>query len=63
VISDDTEILAAADTRLPLSRTVPEWLSPLVTVIPGQVAAVRLATLLGGDVDSPQGLTKVTLTR
>jgi hypothetical protein len=32
-------------------------------VIPGQVAAVRLARLHGADVDSPVGLTKITLTR
>ena len=63
VISDDAELLRAADTQLPLARTVPEWLSPLLTVIPGQVAALRLATLRGGDVDHPAGLTKVTLTR
>ena len=62
-ISDDDALLTAADTRLPLVRTVPEWLSPLLTVIPGQVAALRLATLRGGDVDRPAGLTKVTLTR
>jgi len=63
VISDDAELLAAADTQLPLVRAAPEWLSPLLTVIPGQVAALRLATLRGGDVDHPAGLTKVTLTR
>lgn len=62
-ISDDEELLAAADTQLPLARTVPEWLSPLTAVIPGQVAAVRLATLRGADVDRPEGLTKITLTR
>jgi glucosamine--fructose-6-phosphate aminotransferase (isomerizing) len=62
-ISDDREFLAAADTAFPLVRKVPEWLSPLLTVIPGQVAAVRLATLRGADVDSPAGLTKITLTR
>jgi glucosamine--fructose-6-phosphate aminotransferase (isomerizing) len=61
-ISDDAELLGAADTQLPLVRAVPEWLSPLLTVIPGQVAALRLATLRGGDVDNPAGLTKVTLT-
>jgi glucosamine--fructose-6-phosphate aminotransferase (isomerizing) len=44
-------------------RKVPEWLTPLMTVIPGQVAAVRLATLRGFDVDSPVGLTKITRTR
>ena len=62
-ISDDEELLAAADTRLALAHAVPEWLSPLLAVIPGQVAALRLATLRGGDVDHPAGLTKVTLTR
>jgi glutamine---fructose-6-phosphate transaminase (isomerizing) len=62
-ISDDREFLAAAELAFPLVRKVPEWLSPLLTVIPGQVAAVRLATLQGADVDSPEGLTKITLTR
>jgi glutamine---fructose-6-phosphate transaminase (isomerizing) len=62
-IGDDPQLLAAADTALPLAAPVPEWLSPLVTVVPGQVAAVRLATQRGGDVDRPRGLTKVTLTR
>jgi glutamine---fructose-6-phosphate transaminase (isomerizing) len=62
-ISDDEEFLAAADTAFPLVRTAPEWLTPLLTVIPGQVAAVRLARLHGADVDQPVGLTKITLTR
>ncbi len=62
-ISDDESLLASADTPLPLARSVPEWLSPLLTVIPGQVAAVHLATLRGSNVDRPAGLTKVTLTR
>ena len=56
-------MLHAADVgALPLARTVPEWLSPLLAVIPGQAAALRLATVRGGDVDRPAGLTKVTLT-
>ena len=61
-ISDDAGVLTAANTALPLVRPSPEWLSPFTTVIPGQVAAVRLATLRGDDVDRPAGLTKVTLT-
>ena len=63
MISDDEELLGAAQTALPLVETVPEWLSPLLTVVPGQLAALRLATLRGIDVDRPLGLTKVTLTR
>jgi glutamine---fructose-6-phosphate transaminase (isomerizing) len=62
-ISDDPEFLTEADTAFPLVPETPEWLSPLLTVIPGQVAAVTLATLRGADVDSPEGLTKITLTR
>src|SRR6478672_7121964 len=62
-ISDDAEFLEQADTALPLVPGVSEWLSPLLTVVPGQVAAVRLATLRHVDVDSPVGLTKITLTR
>jgi glucosamine--fructose-6-phosphate aminotransferase (isomerizing) len=42
---------------------VPEWLSPLTAVVPGQLAALRLAVLGGSDVDNPHGLSKITLTR
>jgi len=52
-----------SDAALRLVPGVPEWLSPLVTVIPGQLVALRLAELRGGDVDRPHGLQKVTLTR
>jgi len=62
-ISDDPEFLREADVAFELIPGVPEWLSPLLTVVPGQAAAVRLATLRGVDVDSPAGLTKITLTR
>ena len=50
-------------SALPLWTRVPEWLSPLVAVVPGQLAARRLAQLRGVDLDAPLGLHKVTLTR
>jgi glutamine---fructose-6-phosphate transaminase (isomerizing) len=62
-VSDDPEVLSRADAPLPLVTGVPEWLSPLVSVVPGQVTAMRLAGLRGLDVDRPAGLRKVTLTR
>jgi glucosamine--fructose-6-phosphate aminotransferase (isomerizing) len=62
-VSDDPGLLTRADTPLPLVAGVPEWLSPLVAVVPGQVTAMRLARLRGLDVDQPAGLHKVTLTR
>lgn len=42
---------------------VPEWLSPLVAVIPAQQLAAELAALHGADIDRPYGLSKVTRTR
>ena len=62
-ISDVAAVLRRAKTKLPLVPHVPEWLSPLTAVIPGQVTAMRLARLRGLDIDSPAGLQKVTLTR
>ena len=62
-ISDVTAVLRRAKTKLPLVPGVPEWLSPLTAVIPGQVTAMRLARLRGLDIDAPVGLQKITLTR
>jgi glucosamine--fructose-6-phosphate aminotransferase (isomerizing) len=50
------------DADLPLPGGIPEWLSPLVAVVPGQVLAWRRAVLGDGSVDQPGGLTKVTET-
>jgi glucosamine--fructose-6-phosphate aminotransferase (isomerizing) len=62
-VSDVAAVLRRAHTKLSLVPRVPEWLSPLTAVIPGQVTAMRLAQLRGLDIDSPAGLRKVTLTR
>jgi glucosamine--fructose-6-phosphate aminotransferase (isomerizing) len=62
-VSDVSAVLRRAQTRLPLVPRVPEWLSPLTAVIPGQLTALRLAQLRGLDIDRPVGLNKVTLTR
>lgn len=62
-ISDVRAVLRRAQTRLPLAPGVPEWLSPLTAVVPGQVTALRLALLRDLDLDRPAGLRKVTLTR
>jgi glucosamine--fructose-6-phosphate aminotransferase (isomerizing) len=49
------------DVALAVER-VPEWLSPLVAVLPAQRLAAELAARRGGDVDRPFGLAKVTRT-
>jgi glucosamine--fructose-6-phosphate aminotransferase (isomerizing) len=62
-ISDQQELLDEAVTSLPLPKGVPEWLSPLVAVVPGQLFALHLTLVKGFDPDQPRGLTKVTITR
>ncbi len=62
-ISDDPETLALARIPLTLPRSVPEWLSPLTAIIPGQLLAMHLAHVRDYDPDHPRGLRKVTETR
>ena len=47
---------------LRLPRAVPEPLSPLVAIVPGQLLALHLAAARGYDPDKPRGLNKVTKT-
>lgn len=63
IISDSRDLLAEATTPLPLPVGVPEWLSPIVAVVPGQLFAMHLTLVKGHDPDQPLGLQKVTLTR
>ncbi|NPV08151.1 MAG: SIS domain-containing protein [Anaerolineae bacterium] len=61
VISDADEALALGRVALRVP-SVPEWLSPIVNIVPGQWLAHHLALTKGFDPDSPRALTKVTLT-
>jgi glutamine---fructose-6-phosphate transaminase (isomerizing) len=63
VISDRQALLNEAVTPLPLPAQVPEWLSPIVGVVPGQLFALYLTLTKGNDPDHPEGLKKVTITR
>jgi glucosamine--fructose-6-phosphate aminotransferase (isomerizing) len=63
IISDDQALLHMAHLAMPLPGGLPEWLTPLVTVLPGQLFAVALAEAKGLDPDSPTGLRKVTETK
>jgi glucosamine--fructose-6-phosphate aminotransferase (isomerizing) len=62
VISDDAAVLELAQLPLALPTGIPEWLSPLMAVLPGQLFAMHLAAAKGLNVDAPVGLKKVTET-
>lgn len=61
-ISDDAAALAEARIPLQLPQSVPEGLSPLTTIVPGQMLAMHLAHTRDFNVDAPRGLLKVTET-
>jgi glucosamine--fructose-6-phosphate aminotransferase (isomerizing) len=63
VISDEEVALAMGRVSLPLPPDVPEWLSPLTSIVPGQLLAMALAGARDYEVDRPRGLLKVTETR
>jgi glutamine---fructose-6-phosphate transaminase (isomerizing) len=63
VISDDDRALAAGRLGLRLPAALPEWLTPLIAVLPGQLLALYLSLERGDDPDHPRALQKVTLTR
>jgi glucosamine--fructose-6-phosphate aminotransferase (isomerizing) len=62
VISESEQALSLARTALPIHAGVPEWLTPLITIIPGQLFALNLALTKGLNPDIPRGLQKVTRT-
>jgi glucosamine--fructose-6-phosphate aminotransferase (isomerizing) len=62
VISNDPEALQLASTPLAIPVELPEWLSPLVAIIPAQLFSMHVAAQKGLDVEHPRGLQKVTRT-
>ncbi len=62
VISNDQEALRMGRKAMSLPDDMPEWLTPIAAVVPGQIFAMQLAAARGNPLDKPQGLTKVTVT-
>jgi glucosamine--fructose-6-phosphate aminotransferase (isomerizing) len=63
VISERPEMLSRAAIPLPLPAGIPDWLSPIVSVVPGQLLALELSVANGLNPDAPRGLSKITETR
>jgi len=62
VISDDKDTLALAQSPIKLPPQMPEWLTPLVGIIPAQLFACHLTEVKGYDTETPRNITKVTET-
>lgn len=62
VISDDERALRLAQSAMRLPAGIPEWLTPLVSIVAGQLFACHLTRAKGYDTESPRSITKVTET-
>ena len=63
VISDDAEVLTLAQSPIQLPPQIPEWLTPLVSILPAQLFACHLTQVKGYDPEKPRSITKVTETQ
>jgi len=62
LLSDQKELLSKVNQKIPLPIGIPEWLSPITTILPAQMFAMYLAHTRELNVDNPRGLNKVTET-
>lgn len=62
VISDRPEALALAQCPIALPAGIPEWLSPLVAIVPAQLLAYHLTRAKGYSTEQPRTIHKVTET-
>jgi glucosamine--fructose-6-phosphate aminotransferase (isomerizing) len=63
VISDRPAAIAGGALGIQLPQGLPEWLMPIVAIVPGQLLAMHLAIAKGIDPENPRWIRKVTLTR
>ena len=63
IISNDEATLALANSPISLPADLPEWVSPLIGILPAQLFAYHLTRAKGYDTEAPRGLNKVTRTQ
>jgi glutamine---fructose-6-phosphate transaminase (isomerizing) len=63
VVSDDADVRDRGRWSVALPHGVPEWLMPIVAIVPGQLHALHVTLAKGRDPESPRSIGKVTRTR
>ena len=63
VISNSLAALELAEVAIPIPEQVPEWLSPIISIIPAQLFSYHLTQAKGYDTEQPRTIRKVTETR
>jgi glucosamine--fructose-6-phosphate aminotransferase (isomerizing) len=62
VISNREEAIQLAQSAVQLPSGIPEWLSPIVCIVPAQLFAYYLANTKGYDTEVPRSIHKITRT-
>lgn len=62
VISDEKRALSLAQSPIVLPAGIPEWLTPIVSIVPAQLFAGHLTRAKGYDTEKPRSIGKVTET-
>lgn len=62
VVSNSLAALELAEIAIPIPENTPEWLTPLISIIPAQLFAYHLTLAKGYDPEQPRTITKVTET-
>lgn len=63
IISNSLAALELAEVAIPIPEQVPEWLSPLISIIPAQLFSYHLTLAKGYDTEQPRTIHKVTETK
>ncbi|MDO9085310.1 MAG: hypothetical protein Q7U53_03780, partial [Anaerolineaceae bacterium] len=62
VISNDQAALQVAQSPISLPVGIPEWVSPLISILPAQLFTYHLTVAKGYDTEQPRSIHKVTET-
>ena len=62
IISDEKRALSLAQSPILLPASIPEWLTPIVGIVPAQLFACHLTRAKGYDTEKPRSIGKVTET-
>jgi len=62
VISNEKRALSLAQSPIQLPAGMPEWLSPIVGIVPAQLFACHLTRAKGYDTEKPRSIGKITET-
>ncbi|OQX63839.1 MAG: glucosamine--fructose-6-phosphate aminotransferase [Anaerolinea sp. 4484_236] len=62
VISNSLAALELAEVAIPIPENIPEWLTPLISIIPAQLFAYYLTLAKGYNPEKPRTISKITET-